>query len=76
MSKIISFKISKSPDGYYVAECLNFAIATQAKTLDELAVNIREATELHFEGEDLASLGLSSDPAVLINYELPAFCHA
>ena len=75
MNKIISFKISKSGE-YYTAECLDFAIVTQAKTLDELAKNIREATDLHLEGENLASLGLSPDPALLINYELPTFAHA
>ncbi len=40
-------------EAYYVAECLDLPVVTQAKTLDELTVNIKEAIELHLEGEDL-----------------------
>jgi predicted RNase H-like HicB family nuclease len=32
---------------------IQFHIVTQGKTLDELAVNIKEALELHLEGENL-----------------------
>jgi predicted RNase H-like HicB family nuclease len=39
-------------EAYYVAECLDLPVVTQAKTLDELTVNIKEAIELHLEGED------------------------
>jgi predicted RNase H-like HicB family nuclease len=36
----------------YVAECLNLAVVTQGKTLDETVQNLREAIELHLEGEE------------------------
>jgi predicted RNase H-like HicB family nuclease len=36
---------------------------TQAKTLDELTENLREAISLHLRGEDLAEFG---SPAVLL----------
>ena len=74
MKNIIHFSISRDGE-YYIASAVDFAIVTQAKTLDELAKNIQEATELHFEGENLADFGLSSAPSVLINFELPRIEH-
>ena len=56
----------------YVAECLDLPVVTEAPTLDELTVNIREAIALHLEGEDLAELGLASDPTVIATLELEA----
>ncbi len=70
MKHIIQFQISKS-DGYYVASATDFSIVTQAPTLDELTKNIQEATELHFEGENMADFGFVSSPTVLVNFELP-----
>jgi predicted RNase H-like HicB family nuclease len=37
----------------YVAECLNLAIVTQGRTLDDTVQNLREAIQLHLAGEDL-----------------------
>ena len=76
MKHIIQFKISKGEDGYYVAEGIDLAIVTQGKTLDELAKNIQEATELHLDGEDLSDFGLAPSPSVLINFELPQMVYA
>jgi predicted RNase H-like HicB family nuclease len=36
----------------YVAECLEIAVVTQGKTLDEAASNLLEAVTLHLEDED------------------------
>lgn len=33
----------------YVAECLNLAVVTQGRTLDETVQNLREAIQLHLE---------------------------
>jgi predicted RNase H-like HicB family nuclease len=49
----------------YVAECLDPPVVTEAATLDELAINIREAISLHLEGEDLPAMGLSNHPTIL-----------
>jgi predicted RNase H-like HicB family nuclease len=57
-------------DRQYVAECLDFAVVTQAPTLDQLAQSIREAIGLHLEGEDLTELGISEDPTVVVTLEL------
>ncbi len=56
----------------YVAECLDLPVVSEADTLDELALNIREAIGLHLEGEDLAELGLAPDPTILATMELDA----
>ena len=37
---------------HYVAECLEVAVVTQGKTLDETIKNLQEAVELHLEELD------------------------
>jgi predicted RNase H-like HicB family nuclease len=71
MKRTIQFRISRG-EALYVAECLDLPVVTQAKSLDELASNIREATALHLEGEDLAAMGFAPDPAILATMELDA----
>ena len=54
MKNTISFKISKEGK-YYTASAIGLFIVTQGKTLDELSKNIREATDLYFEGKPAKS---------------------
>ena len=54
----------------YVAECMDIAVVTQGKTLDETISNLREAIALHLEDEDLAELDLAPNPSLLITMEL------
>lgn len=54
----------------YVAECVNLAVVTQGKTLDETVQNLREALQLHLEGEDLTEMGLVPSPPVLVTMEM------
>ena len=54
----------------YVAECVEIPVVTQGATLDETVANLREAAELHLEGEDLAEMGLAAHPTVVITMEL------
>lgn len=54
----------------YVAECLDLAVVTQGRSLDETVQNLREAISLFLEGEDLAELGLASNPPVLVTLEM------
>ncbi len=56
--------------GTYVAECLEIAVVTQGKTMDELLFNLKEAIGLHLDGEDLQSLGLSANPRLVVTCEL------
>ena len=54
----------------YVAECLNLAVITQGATLDETVYNLREAIQLHLEGEDISEIGLVPHPPILITMEM------
>ncbi|MBI4050207.1 MAG: type II toxin-antitoxin system HicB family antitoxin [Candidatus Doudnabacteria bacterium] len=69
MKHIIQFRITKY-ENYYVAEGLDLAIVTQGNTLDEVVANLKEALQLHLEGENLTSLGLAPDLHALVNYEV------
>ena len=71
MKRTIQVRISKG-ERLFVAECLDLPVVTQAETLDELAVNIREAIGLHLEGEDLAAMGIAANPTILAPMELEA----
>src|ERR1035438_4288325 len=75
VKKIIQVRIFKG-EKQYVAECLDLPVVTQAKTLDELTENLREAISLHLKGEDLAELDLAEDPTVLASFELEPLIHA
>ncbi|MBI4242778.1 MAG: type II toxin-antitoxin system HicB family antitoxin [Planctomycetes bacterium] len=55
---------------YYVAECLDIAVVTQGKTLDETIANLKEAVALHLENEDLSEFGLAPNPTLLVTMEL------
>ena len=55
--------------GYFVAECLEIAVTTQGRTLDETLANLQEAIALHLEGEDRAALGFSRSLRLLLSYE-------
>lgn len=54
----------------YVAECLEIAVVTQGRTMDEVLFNLKEAIGLHLEGEDLKRLGLSACPRLVVTCEL------
>ena len=57
-------------DNYYVAECLEIAVVTQGKTLDETLANLQEAVALHLEGENLADFDLAPNPSLMVTFEL------
>ena len=54
----------------YVAECVEIPVVTQGTTLDEVAANVKEAVELHLEGENLAEMGLARNPTLIVTFEL------
>ena len=54
----------------YVAECIDLAVVTQGQTLDETVQNLREAIQLHLEGEDLEEMGLISRAPILVTMEM------
>ena len=57
-------------ESYYVAECMEIAVVTQGKTLDETIANLQEAVALHLEGENLADFDLAPNPSLLVTFEL------
>jgi predicted RNase H-like HicB family nuclease len=75
MKSVLQIRIYKG-DKYYVAECLDLPVVTQAKSLDELTENVREAIQLHLEDEDLSEYGLTEDPPLLASLELESIMHA
>ncbi len=54
----------------YVAECVEISVVTQGETLDEVTQNLKEAVELHLDGEDLAEMGLAPNPTIVLTMEL------
>ncbi len=45
----IIFSVEESPEGGYEARALGHSIFTQADTLDELRVMVRDAVRCHFD---------------------------
>ena len=45
----IIFSVQESPEGGYEARALDFSIFTQADSLEELKLRIRDAVSCHFE---------------------------
>ena len=72
MKNIIQFSISKG-EKYYIAHAVDFPIFTQAKTLDILVKNIKEATKLHFSDESFSKSGLNKKPSLFVNFEIPQY---
>jgi len=69
MKRIIQVRVFRG-DKYFVAECFDLPVVTQAATLDELMSNIKEAISLQLAGEDPAQFGLAPDASILASYEL------
>jgi hypothetical protein len=56
--------------GFYVADCLEVALVTQGRSLDETVTNLREAVRLHLDGEDPPVTGVVAEPRITLTYEL------
>jgi len=58
----------------YVAECLEIPVVTQGATLDEVALNLKEAVELQLSDADPAEWGLIAHPTLVVTFEMePSF---
>lgn len=62
--------INPGDESGYVAECLELAVVTQGQTLDETVKYLREAIQLHLEGENLEELGLAPNPPLVLTMEM------
>lgn len=78
LQQTIKAVIRAGDDVGYVAECLEIAVVTQGRTLDETVKHhVQEATALHLEGEHLADFGLREKPTLVLTMELdPAHAQA
>jgi predicted RNase H-like HicB family nuclease len=54
----------------FVAECVEIAVVTQGRTLDETINNLREAVALHLEGEKASEFGLRDRPTLVVTMEI------
>jgi len=62
--------VVRKGESQFVAECVEIAVVTQGKTLDETIENLQEAVELHLQGEDIAEFGLAPNPTLVVTMEL------
>ena len=59
-------------EGQYTAECLEVAVVTQGRSLDEMLGNLREALDLYMADEDPVLLGLTHRPRLQVSFETSA----
>ena len=64
--------VSAADVAAYVAECVEIAVVTQGRSIDDVLKNLLEAVHLHLEGEDLAAFGLGDLKRIHVSFELPA----
>jgi predicted RNase H-like HicB family nuclease len=70
LQQTIKAVIRPGDDAGYVAECLEIAVVTQGRTLDETVKNLQEAVGLHLDGENLEAFGLRETPTLVLTMEL------
>lgn len=49
----IIFIVEEAPEGGLTAKALGESIFTEAETMDELKINVKEAVECHFEPQSM-----------------------
>ncbi len=54
---------------WYTASCIEIAVVTQGRTLDEVAANLGQAIRLHLRG-DARALGVVDAPRISVIYEM------
>jgi predicted RNase H-like HicB family nuclease len=72
LQRTIKAVIFEGDESGYVGSCFGLPVVTQGSTLDEVVKNLKEAIELHFDGEDPAEMGYVENPAIVITYEMDA----
>ncbi len=58
MAKLSYHVLVWQEDKWYVARCLELAVASQGKTKKEALDNLREAVDLYLEDEDITRFSL------------------
>jgi hypothetical protein len=65
----IIFTVSESPEGGYEARALGYSVYTEADTLEDLRVMVRDAVRCHFDEGDrprIIRLHLVKDEVLLV----------
>ncbi len=52
----IIFVVEEALEGGFTAKALGESIFTEAETMDELKINVKEAVECHFEPESMPKI--------------------
>ena len=52
----IIFVVEEAPEGGLTSKALGESIFTEAETVDELKINVREAVECHFDPEAMPKI--------------------
>lgn len=65
--KAVIFEGDKSG---YVGSCFDLPVVTQGKTLDEVVYNLKEAIELHFEGDNPSEAGYVDNLDLFVTLKL------
>lgn len=77
LQKTIKAIIRPGDETGFVAECVEVAVVTQGRTIDETIHNLKEAVALHLEGEDPTEFGLRDRPTLIVTMEVdPAYAQA
>jgi predicted RNase H-like HicB family nuclease len=70
LQRTVQALIRPDLDSGWIGECSQLHTVTQGDTLDEVTRNLQEAIALALEDEDLATLGLTPSPVILVTLEL------
>lgn len=70
LQRTIKAAVRPGEQSGYVAECLEIPVVTQGASLGEVVSNLKEAVELHLEGEDLAEMHLAPNPTIVVTMEM------
>ena len=77
LQKTVKAVLRPGDESGYVAECMEIAVVTQGRTIDETISNLREAVALQMEDENAADFGLQDKPILVVSMEIePPYAEA
>ncbi len=77
LQKTVKAVLRPGEESGYVAECMEIAVVTQGRTIDETVNNLKEAVALQMEDENAADFGLQDRPILVVTMEIePQYAEA
>jgi predicted RNase H-like HicB family nuclease len=70
LQRTVKAIIRPGEESGFVGECVEIAVVTQGRTVDETIRNLQEAVALHLEGESAADFGLAERPTLIVTMEI------